>query len=292
MLRTAGRGRFVGVMLHVWNPRGGWWGEGDEKFFIDGEKFPSTIGTGSEDYFGYAWCCPQRFVNAYHNQPHNDGGNRGHVCVNRWHITDNVPFLASFEGCIEKYYPNSKPTLYAAVAYWYLAPGGADDYPPLPVEDRTGYYTPPPDTRLKGALEGEGLKVLECTGGGAAPQDMDGFGQGWSGDVHLWWTLGKPGSRLTLAVPVKEDGRYKLIVALTKARDYGIVQLLLDGAKLGDPVDLYNPDVVPSGPLDLGVHELSKGEHKLTLEIVGANEKAIKAYMAGLDYVKLEPAKP
>ena len=58
MLKTEGRGRFCGVMLHVWNPRGGWWGEGDEKFFVDGEKFPSTIGTGSEDYFGYAWCDP------------------------------------------------------------------------------------------------------------------------------------------------------------------------------------------------------------------------------------------
>ncbi|MDI6828287.1 MAG: DUF2961 domain-containing protein, partial [Armatimonadota bacterium] len=54
MLVTKGNGRFCGVALEVWNPRGGWWGEGDEKFFVDGEKFPSTIGTGSEDYFGYA----------------------------------------------------------------------------------------------------------------------------------------------------------------------------------------------------------------------------------------------
>ena len=96
-------------MLHVWNPRGGWWGEGDEKFFVDGEKFPSTIGTGSEDYFGYAWCCPQLFQNAYHNQTHNDGNNSGHVSVNRWHIADNMPFQKSFEGCIEKYYPNDAP---------------------------------------------------------------------------------------------------------------------------------------------------------------------------------------
>ena len=62
MLKTEGRGRFCGVMLHVWNPRGGWWGEGDEKFFVDGEKFPSTFGTGSEDYFGYAWCNPTLFA--------------------------------------------------------------------------------------------------------------------------------------------------------------------------------------------------------------------------------------
>ena len=91
MLKTTGRGRFVGVMLHVWNPRGGWWGEGDEKFFVDGEKFPSTIGTGSEDYFGYAWCTPEIFHRAYHNQTI-ASGNRGHVSVSRWQITDNVPF--------------------------------------------------------------------------------------------------------------------------------------------------------------------------------------------------------
>ena len=68
MLRTLGRGRFCGVMLHVWNPKGGWWGEGDEKFFVDGEKFPSTFGTGSEDYFGYAWGLPALFQRPYHCQ--------------------------------------------------------------------------------------------------------------------------------------------------------------------------------------------------------------------------------
>ncbi|MGE5296728.1 MAG: glycoside hydrolase family 172 protein, partial [Solirubrobacterales bacterium] len=103
MLKTEGRGRFCGVMLHVWNPRGGWWGEGDEKFFVDGEKFPSTFGTGSEDYFGYAWCDPGLFENCYHNQTLNTGNNKGHISVNRWHITDNVPFEKSFEAAIEKY---------------------------------------------------------------------------------------------------------------------------------------------------------------------------------------------
>jgi D-arabinan exo alpha-(1,3)/(1,5)-arabinofuranosidase (non-reducing end) len=107
-------------MLQVRNPRGGWWGEGDEKFFVDGEKFPSTFGTGSEDYFGYAWSNPTLFQNAYHDQTHNDGNNKGQVSVNRWHITDNVPFHQSFEGCIEKYFPNQRPTLYAATAYWSL----------------------------------------------------------------------------------------------------------------------------------------------------------------------------
>ena len=58
----------------------------------------------------------------------------------------------------------------------------------------------------------------------------------------------------------------------------------------GGPSDLDNPRVIPSGVLDLGVHDLAAGKHKLTLEITGANEKALKAYMAGVDYVKLDPA--
>ncbi|MCX6902345.1 MAG: DUF2961 domain-containing protein, partial [Verrucomicrobia bacterium] len=288
MLKTQGGGRFVGVMLHIWNPRGGWWGEGDEKFFVDGEKFPSTIGTGSEDYFGYAWSSAQLFTHAFHNQPHNDGGSRGHVSVNRWHISDNVPFQQSFEAAIEKYFKNEKPTLYAAMVFWYQAAGQADGYAAVPLAERTGWYVQPPNTRVAGALEGEALKIIECSGGGAAPQEMSGRPGTWSDQSHLWWTKGKPGDRLALAVPVKEDGRYKLTLQLTKAVDYGIVQLSLDGQKLGAPIDLYNPSVIPSGPLEFGLHELKKGEHRLTVEMVGANEKARKAYMAGLDYLKLE----
>ena len=288
MLKTQGAGRVVGVMLHIWNPRGGWWGEGDEKFFVDGEKFPSTIGTGSEDYFGYAWSSPNLFYHALHNQPHNDGGSRGHLSVNRWQISDNVPFQQSFEADIEKYYKNEKPTLYAGMVYWYQAAGQTDPYNALPLAERTGWYAAPAITRVPGVLEGESLKVLERTGGNAGPQDLEGHNGKWSDQVHLWWTGAKPGDRLTLAVPVKEDGRYKITAQLTKARDYGIVQLSFDGEKTGEPLDLYNPEVIPSGSVNLGTLDLKKGGHRLTIEIVGANAKAVKAYMAGLDYVRLE----
>ncbi|MGB2866224.1 MAG: glycoside hydrolase family 172 protein, partial [Sedimentisphaerales bacterium] len=287
MLKTEGRGRFCGVMLHVWNPRGGWWGEGDEKFFVDGEKFPSTIGTGSEDYFGYAWCDPALFTNCYHNQTISMS-NRGHISVNRWHITDNVPFQKSFEAAIEKYYPNSKPTLYASTVYWYQAAGQSDPYEPVPVEQRKGYWGEIEVFKVKGALEGEKLKILAKTAGKAEMQDLYGFGTGWSGDAHLWWTEAKPGDTLDLAVPVQKTAAYRLKMQLTKAIDYGIVQLYLDGKKLGKPIDLFNNGVIATGALDMGIHQLDKGEHKLRAEIVGANEKAVKNYMLGLDYIKLE----
>ncbi|UCD27349.1 MAG: DUF2961 domain-containing protein, partial [Planctomycetota bacterium] len=63
-LECKGMGRFVGGMLHIINPIRRWWGEGDEKIYVDGEKFPSHFGTGTEDYYGYAWCSPERFVHA------------------------------------------------------------------------------------------------------------------------------------------------------------------------------------------------------------------------------------
>ena len=89
-------------------------------------------------------------------------------------------------------------------------------------------------------------------------------------------------------MPVEKAGTYRLKMQLTKAVDYGIVQLSLDGKKLGKPIDLYNNGVVATGVLDMGTHELAKGQHVLRVEIVGANEKAVKSYMFGLDYHQME----
>ena len=259
------------------------------------EKFPSTFGTGSEDYFGYAWCDPTLFENCYHNQTISMG-NRGHVSVNRWHITDNVPFQKSFEAYIEKYFPNKRPTLYAAIAYWYQAPGGTDPYKPLPRKDRWGYCAMPAVYRVKGAIEGESLKVLQRTGGTSQRQEMHQFPLGkWSGEAHLWWLNGKPGDKLVLALPVKKAGTYEVRMQLTKAIDYGIVSLSLDAkklseTKLGEKIDLFNNGVIATGELSFGPCELKQGTSKLTIEITGSNPKAVKKHMFGLDYVLLKPA--
>jgi hypothetical protein len=86
---------------------------------------------------------------------------------------------------------------------------------------------------------------------------------------------------------VPKTGKYAVKLQLTKAFDYGIVQLSLDGQKLGDPLDLYHDGAVPSGELSLGEHELAQGDRTLRVEIVGANEKAKKLHAFGLDYVVL-----
>jgi len=287
MLRTEGRGRFCGVMLHVWNPRPGWWGEGDEKFFVDGEKFPSTIGTGSEDYFGYAWCHPGLFQFPFHCQTMTEN-NEGHQSVLRWHVVDNVPFQKSFEACIEKYHPNQWPTLYACMPCFYLAPGQDDPIGPTPAEQRHGYYVP----YVRPPAGGAGFKVLGKPKGKVESQDMTGFGDGkWHNNDQLWWTDAKPGDKLDVVLKVEKGGSYRTLVTLTKARDYGIVQFYVDGQKAGEPIDLYNDGVIPTGPIELGAFELDQGDHKVTVEIVGANQQAVKAYLFGLDQILLKAVK-
>lgn len=138
-------------------------------------------------------------------------------------------------------------------------------------------------------IEGEDLTVVSVTAGKAAAQGMGNFSADhWSGDSQLWWTGAKPGAKLEVELPVEKAGKFDLLVALTKARDYGIVQLSLDGRKLGAPIDLYNaPEVVSTGLMNLGQQELSAGKHRLVFEITGANPAAAKAFMVGIDAVQL-----
>ncbi|MCO6453860.1 MAG: c-type cytochrome [Pirellulaceae bacterium] len=161
---------------------------------------------------------------------------------------------------------------------------------PLPGQ---GPHLDPQTGRVAGAAEGESLTILEKTGGDARPQKMDAFPKDkWSGGDHLWWTGAKPGDKLVLELPVASGGRQELFAVMTKARDYGVVQLSLDGQPLGPPVDLFNsPDVITTGVVSLGTIELQPGKHRLAIEIVGAHPDAVKAHMFGLDYVYLAERK-
>ncbi|MBI3464325.1 MAG: VCBS repeat-containing protein [Planctomycetes bacterium] len=156
--------------------------------------------------------------------------------------------------------------------------------PRAPIDPKTG--------RVPDAIEGESMKIIRKTAGDARSQKMDPFSADrWSGADQLWWTGAKPGARLELELPVAEEGTYNVELVLTRARDYAIVQLLLDGDKLGEPIDLFNsPDVITTGVLTFESRSLTADNHKLSVEIVGANPKAIKTYMFGLDYVRLRRA--
>jgi len=144
--------------------------------------------------------------------------------------------------------------------------------------------------RVAGALEGEELKVLKTSAGRTDVQPMDGFTKDrWSGKKQLFWTGGQPGDRLELELEAAQAGSFEVLAAFTMARDYGIINIEVDGQTIRSEIDLYNsPDVISTGELTLGKLKLDAGPHKLALVITGANPVAVQAYMVGLDYLRLQ----
>jgi hypothetical protein len=289
-----GQGVFVGDMLSVMNPVAAWWGEGDEKIFVDGEKFPSWFGTGTEDYYGYGWSDPKPFQHAYHNQTRCDGpANKGHTSVNRFHILDNIPFQKSFRFDMEFWHwtPNIEVS-YAATSYWYARPGATDDFKEVDAKVLQDIPQPPPPMKVAGAIEGETMRILaKSSDFEIGPQDMGVFSDSqWSGDSQLWVRPTKQGEWIDMELPVAGDGRYHVIVYLTKAQDYGVIQFHLNGKPLGKPIDCFEPDqVVRTGAIDLGEVDLKKGTATMRVEVVGTNERSVGLrYMWGLDCVVLK----
>lgn len=120
-MEATGRGHFVGVTMSVLQNQDGWWGEGDDMFFVDGEKTPSINGTGSEDYFLGAWDFGGRpFSYALFGAPlvgQEVAGGRSSVY--RFHLDSPIPFTKSLRATIEHGHANHRSDNYFSVAYWY-----------------------------------------------------------------------------------------------------------------------------------------------------------------------------
>jgi len=291
-LRVSGApGRFVGLLLDIFNPTPAWWGEGDEKIYVDGENFPSTFGTGTEDYFGYAWGDNHPYANPFHAQTRCDGpGAKGNSSNIRYQILDSVPFQKSLGFDIEVWHWEAVKIQYATVAFFY-AGAGAQIEPGIPELSSRKVYSKPALKRELGALEAEDLKVKARTAGDLPNQDMLPFGDAWSGGRQLWWLVHQPGAKLDLELPVKTAGTYSLSAAFTRAGDYGIVKLAVDGEPLGKAIDLYAPApaVIHTGDVPLGMTTLSAGTHILSITLTGRNPRSAD-YLVGMDWIKLTPA--
>jgi hypothetical protein len=287
ILEGQGQGRYVGTTLALRNPVRAWWGEGDEKVYVDGEKFPGIFGTGTEDYFGYAWSSPELFTAPYHSQSRCDGpATRGQTAVNRFHVLDDIPFTRDIRFDLEVWHWADCSMGYATTAYWYAEPGFKSAMKEGALEDRRVIPLPVSVLHVPGAIEGETLKVLSISGGVAERQDMSGFGDGWSDDAQLWWRSATKGDVLSLGFTSPFAGAGRLVLALTKARDYGIVKISLNG-KVVATEDLYSPEVVAPGERVTDA-TFKAGENELTVEITGTNPKANPVgYMFALDYVRV-----
>ena len=120
LLETEGEGHYVGCNLSVKHFQGSWWGEGDDMFFIDGEKFPSIIGTGTEDYFNHAWGMQQGNHSLYCGSIlHERDLPEAYQVAYRFHIEDPVHFKKSIKVTMEHGHANHLSDDWSTTAYWY-----------------------------------------------------------------------------------------------------------------------------------------------------------------------------
>lgn len=137
------------------------------------------------------------------------------------------------------------------------------------------------------AIEAETLAGrARVSGGRVRVQQMANFAGTWSGDAQLWWVEASPGDQLVLPMEAPKAGTYELVGFFTRAQDYGIVRLLVNGRPAGALMDGYGTGVEPTGPVSFGKVELKAGMNELTVELVGKDVRAgghSDGYLVGID---------
>ena len=286
-----GEGVLVGTGVTLFNTANAWWGEGDEKIFVDGEAFPSFIGTGSEDYYGYAWSNGNNFDHPFIAQPEGVGAGRPGLVINTRHrVLDAIPFKKSIQFDMEMWHWADTIMNYAPITQWYMRPGGTanrteeSDMARLPVAlSRRDVIELKPIG--EGRLEAETLDV-SATQGSPGMQHEPRYG--WSGDKQFWWRGGKPGATANLDFAMLKGGKYNVKMGITHSFDYGIADIAFNGNVVAAAYDAYAPKVEVHVK-DLGVIELKEGENRLSLKLTGSNEKATKdQFFFGIDFLEFK----
>ncbi len=291
-----GTGVYVGTSLYLLNPNpiptphGSWWGEGDEKVFIDDDTRPSTFGTGSEDYFNYGWSSPDIFAHAYCGQPRNDGpGNRGFVTNNRWHVLDCLPFKQRLSFYIELLSHERTPGMsYARIGYHYGKPGMMDDHVLITNEDVRYLEVPPYEPAARIGSAGQTFYQAEDVVESDRKTSLV-KGNQWARGRLLVWHPGKKGDELSFRIPVKETGKYEFRFTAARTPTSGRFSVTIDGKKPRSRrghgvVDLHDPyrtlsRVVPAGEIDL-----EKGDKLMTIRYEGASHDGGEVTI-GIDYI-------
>ncbi|MHC4640756.1 MAG: glycoside hydrolase family 172 protein [Planctomycetota bacterium] len=295
ILETEGKGHYVGTVLSVRTRSPSWFGEGDEKVYIDGEKDASIWGTGTEDYFLSAWGLKTTST-PYFGTPYFDqwGIVGGHTSAYRWHINDPIVFKKSIRFTIEHFgwmSPDENPDYksnswnereddYSSVAFWY----------------QTGRPTfkaraPHAKDRALPSLDNI-IYAKDFTG-----KKYHGTGDTVTQQLPLYTEkqlLYKPptaeGTWIEIPFEIKKKEPKRLLLVMTRSYDFGKYQAYLNGIKLGDVMDLYN-DQITSREHHLLDFWPDPGKYTLRLECVGKNTSSAGYYL-GIESVRLRQRRP
>jgi hypothetical protein len=305
-LSVTGRGHYVGTVMSVVQAEAGWFGEGDDFFWVDGQR-PTIEGTGSEDYFNDAWGLHVNDGPYYGVTVAEGTGLGSRMTAYRWHLLDPIPFTKSLKAEIEhrgwtyradgavKSAFGERTDLISSVAFWYQE-GIAKDQPPVPY----GSARLPQGNALQLEVENS---LAQCkTEGGKASLSPELF---WSKDVILFQGQGK-GAKIEVPFEAPEDGEYELYTEVAQASDYGVYTVLLDGQPPHAPQLEHEPgaDVRPQTQFDgyaletyvglahqVGWVRLTRGRHTLTYVCLGKRESS-SGYNLGVDNIVLARVGP
>lgn len=287
----SGRGLYRGDVLSLFNHSRAWYGEGDEKIWVDGEAFPSHFGTGVEDYYNSSWAPVYTFHTPFGGAPRADLKNaQGYNTFFRTRNLDAIPFGEKLVFDMEMLSWTDGTVDYATTVFWYgdlaakaASTSGADELrrPLLPRP------ADPADYRIAGALEFEKLLyTAKSEGLNTDRQNMAGFPEGvWSGQAQLVAFGGKAGDYLEFELSDLAPGRYRIGLYVTKAADYGCVRFTANGCRPA-VFDAYCDYVTQTGPIELRSVGVPDGKLTLRAEITGRNPLS-KGTMLGLDCLVL-----
>ena len=279
-----GRGHYVGTIQSVQMMSPGWYGEGDDFFFIDGEKEPRLRGTGTEDYFCDGWGFRVQ-DGPFYGAPLWEGYDTGHHgSVYRFHIPDPVAFKKSLRVEIEhkgsQRFPDGtesgfieRDDLMSSVALWYQTEPHKR-WPALP----------PGPERLadRSRKVVVGWKEVPNAKHSEHPVQVQPLAGVATEGKQFWFTPGDDKGWVELSFNLDKELTGRLQGKLVRSWDYGKYRVTLDGKELGT-VDLYAENVTAK-TCDWGHQTLAAGEHTLRFECTGKAEKS-KGYFFGLDTV-------
>jgi Protein of unknown function (DUF2961) len=282
----AGKGQYVGTVMSVTMAQDGWFGEGDDFFYIDGEEVPSLQGTGSEDYFNDAWGFRRR-TSLWFGQPRWQGWSAGDggICY-RWHVLDPVGFSRSLRVTMEhkgnrpmgeEAWYIERPDFFSSIAYWYQT-GEPKPFGHVPSwhERRVPWET----HHLVRAF-----CVAHTSDDSRPAVRTEGF---FGGRPMLAWENPSDGARLTLPFTVAADGRYALRLTAATAPEHGTFDVELDG-KLALVRASFGSAEWDETDLLLGTHTLSAGEHTLGFHAVSPAGARCSLAVETLRLLRLPP---
>src|SRR3990172_4804450 len=255
-----GSGYYVGTVMSVTMGQDGWFGEGDDFFYIDGEQVPSLQGTGSEDYFNDAWGYRER-TSVWLGKPRWQGYAAGDcgVCY-RWHLPDPVHFSESLKVAIEHRgnrdesedgFFLERPDFFSSVAYWYQTGKPSNTFPPLPSwQERR---VPWQHHHLV-----KTYRYAETSGKDKVEVETQGF---FGARPVLAWPNQEPGAVLTLPFQLPEEGRFAIRLTAANGPGNGTYDVEIDGKKVLT-AEFRAPETAEAD-LALGTHELEKGDHTI-----------------------------